>query len=132
MKLLKYWYSAVILAMAHTLVSASPTSFSVCLKEKGVVLYSAWWCTYCFEQLKEIDPSFVDPVEMAYPERVATRFPFHKECGGDPNGLLPDCVPKKANFGAPAVPTIGLSDGTIHVGKMDTKKLSELTSCALP
>lgn len=36
--------------------AAKPNAFAQCLKDNGAVMYSAWWCPYCYMQLHTIAP----------------------------------------------------------------------------
>ncbi len=127
--------SALILAPVLTL--AAPTPFAQCLIEKKVIVYSAWWCPYCFLELRAIDPSFSDRQMMKDSAAVAARFPFLKECGGVALGsLTPNCVPGELNKDTGrtklGVPTNQLADGTLSVGSMDLEELADWSGCPLP
>ena len=129
------FFSALVLA--PLLTNASLTPFAQCLVEKKVVVYSAWWCPYCFLELKAIDPSFSDRQMMKDAAAVTLRFPFLKECGGvAPGSLTPNCVPGELNKDTGrtkvGVPTNKLVDGTLSVGSMDLEELSEWSGCPLP
>ena len=129
------FFSALVLAPLVT--SASPTPFAQCLVEKKVVVYSAWWCPYCFLELKAIDPSFSDRQMMKDAAAIALRFPFLKECGGvNPGSLIPNCVPGELNKDTGrtkvGVPTNQLADGTLNIGSMDLEELAEWSGCPLP
>ena len=116
---------------------AAPTTFATCLKEKSVVMYSAWWCPYCFIELRQIDPSFVDRSGMRDAKAMSLRFPFLKECGGaSPGRLLENCVPASVNKETgekiSGVPTTALADDTLNIGALDLEELASFTGCPLP
>ncbi len=129
------FFSALVLAPLLTF--ATPTPFAQCLVEKKVTVYGAWWCPYCFLELKAIDPSFSDRQMMKNAPAVAARFPFLKECGSEaPGSLIPNCVPEELNKETGrtkvGVPTNKLADGTLSVGSMNLEELAEWSGCPLP
>lgn len=58
---ISWWLLAIAVSLggvsASTHGETSLEMFGKCLKERGVVMYSAWWCPYCFKQLWDLDPT---------------------------------------------------------------------------
>lgn len=135
--------------------SAGPNVFAQCLKDKGAVMYSAWWCGYCYLQLHYIDPiTFLktgkemrEDVAQAQNTPGATILPEYQREMRDPTkmSMVPfviECAdPSTGNLTSPqclshnirATPTWKLEGAPMGRSGMKTpEELSQATGCALP
>jgi hypothetical protein len=129
----------LLTALTLTLLSqVSPaqtvSTFSRCVADSGATMYSAWWCPYCFLQLKRFDPTLVR-ADMKNSEKMKD-FPFMKDCGGEkPGTLTTTCAPKEAR----GVPMWTFANGTppdengkpYSGGTLELEDIAKLTGCTL-
>ena len=128
---------ALILALATARFADAVESsdFSRCVANSGAVMYSAWWCPYCFLELKEFDRKLVR-ADMKDHEKMRA-FPFAKDCGGEKAGsLIPECAPKEAR-GVPYWTfnnvTLINEDGKPYRGGMfPLADIAKYSGCPLP
>ena len=90
-------------------------SFVSCIKDKGALMYGAFWCPHCRAQKNLFGKSekYLPYVECSTP---------------DGNNQLAVCTEKKIE----SYPTWIFSDGSIESGELTLEKLAEKTSCKLP
>lgn len=91
-------------------------AFAQCLTDKGVTMYSAWWCPHCQNQKKLFGRSFkkIHSIECAQP--------------GNPNAQTRECQEAKIN----GYPTWVFADGSRTEGEMSFDALSKKTGCVPP
>ncbi len=89
--------------------------FASCLKEKGAIMYGAFWCPHCQNQKKLFGDS-----EKLLP---------YVECS-TPDGKAQSDVCKQKNI--TSYPTWFFKDESSKSGELTLKELSEKTSCSLP
>jgi thiol-disulfide isomerase/thioredoxin len=94
-------------------------AFAICLKDKGAVLYGAFWCPHCQEQKKLFGTS--------------QKFLPYVECStADGQGQLQICKDQKIV----GYPTWKLADGTVIPNEngagVSLETLAAKTSCPLP
>ncbi|HOK00389.1 MAG TPA: hypothetical protein PLE40_00865 [Candidatus Pacearchaeota archaeon] len=90
-------------------------SFVLCLKEKGVVLYGAFWSKYTNEQKEMFKKS-------------AKLLPYVECSTRDKKGQKQICLEKEID----AYPYWVFQDGSVLRGKLSFSQLSEKTGCPLP
>ena len=94
--------------------------FATCLKDKGAVLYGAWWCPHCQKQKKLFGSS-----ETLLPYVECYIYP-------DVNNPIQACLDKKIE----SYPTWELADGTRlpveNSAGVTLETLAKVTSCVLP
>lgn len=113
----------VVLILAAVLISlfinsnknSSLDSFVSCLKEKGTVVYGAFWCPHCQNQKKLFGSS-----EKLLP---------YIECS-TPDGKEQVAACKDKNV--TSYPTWEFSGGERITGELSLNQLSEKTQCPLP
>lgn len=89
--------------------------FTLCLKEKGVTFYGAFWCSHCQNQKKLFGKS----------EKL---LPYIECSTADGRDQLQICKDKKIG----GYPTWEFADGSREDGELSLEKLSEKTGCQLP
>lgn len=90
-------------------------SFALCLKDKGVIFYGAFWCPHCQNQKRMFGSS-------------ARLLPYVECSTPDGKEKLPICVEKLIqNY-----PTWEFADGTRLTGERSLQELAEKSGCALP
>ncbi|MDO8425640.1 MAG: hypothetical protein Q7T01_03970 [bacterium] len=89
-------------------------ALALCLKEKGVVEYGAYWCPNCQEQKQRFGSGakLIDYVECAMP--------------GNPRAQSPKCQAA----GITGYPTWVFPDGNRLVGLQSLERLAEAAGCA--
>jgi glutaredoxin len=100
----------VLASRANTPAYTGLDDFAKCLTEKGVTMYGAAWCPHCQKEKKNFGSSF--------------QYVKYVECPNSPQVCTA--------AGVENYPTWILGDGTKLEGEQGVKKLSEVTSCALP
>lgn len=90
-------------------------SFASCIKEKGALMYGAFWCPHCRAQKNLFGKS-------------SDLLPYIECSTPDGNNQLAVCTEKKIE----SYPTWIFSDGSIESGELTLEKLAEKTSCELP
>lgn len=91
-------------------------SFGKCLKDKGAVMYGAYWCPHCTKQKKLFGENGFAQVN-------------YTECDArGPNGNPALCKEK----GIKSYPTWIFADGTQKSGEIPLEELAQKTSCELP
>lgn len=90
-------------------------TFTKCLTEKGVNLYTTYWCPHCTEQKKLFGES------LKYVNVV--------EC--DPQGENAQ-IAKCEEKGVTSIPAWEFETGKLDVGVKTIEQLSEKTGCLLP
>lgn len=105
----------------------TPSTFAQCLKDKGAVMYSAWWCGACVRQLRQFDPDL--PADALQDSEKMKRFPFMVECANAKDGKMLDHCQGKDIEGTP---TWHFPDGTAHAGWVELPGLADKTGCKLP
>ena len=88
-------------------------SFALCLKEKGIEFYGAWWCPHCQNQKKLFGNS-------------AKLLPY-VECFAEPDTQNQLQVCKEKNI--TGYPTWKFADGTELNGEVSIEQLSDKTGC---
>ena len=89
--------------------------FALCLKDKGAVLYGAFWCPHCQNQNKMFGRS--------------EKFLPYVECStADGRGRLSSCTEKKIE----GYPTWEFADSSRMTGEIPLETLSKKTGCPLP
>ncbi len=91
------------------------TSFAMCLKSSGTIMYGAFWCPHCAATKKMFGAAAED-------------LPYHECSTPDGNSQLPDCTAK----GVKGYPTWVFPDGTRLQGETTLQVLSQRSGCALP
>ena len=89
--------------------------FAQCLKDKGAVLYGAFWCPHCQAQKK----LFGD---------AQKNLPYVECSTPDGKGQLDICTQNKID----GYPTWTFSDGTRQSGELSLEALAGKTGCGLP
>ncbi len=89
--------------------------FAVCLKDKGVTFYGAFWCPHCQAQKALFGNS-------------AKKLPYVECSTPDSQGQLKVCGDKKIV----SYPTWEFADGSRETGEVLLAKLSEKSGCVLP
>ena len=89
--------------------------FAKCLKDKGLVLYGAFWCTHCHDQKELFGTSqqYLPYVECSTP---------------DANSQLQICQDKNI----PGYPTWIMPDGSRESGGLSLETLAQKSGCTLP
>lgn len=88
---------------------------AMCLKDKGVIFYGAFWCPHCQN-------------EKAIFGRSARLLPYVECSTPDGNSQTPECTAK----GIKGYPTWIFPDGTRTEGEMTPQQLAEKSGCELP
>ncbi|RJQ26054.1 hypothetical protein C4565_07500 [Candidatus Parcubacteria bacterium] len=96
------WYSA-----QPEPPTAEVTALSLCLKEKGVVMYGTYWCPHCQNQKKEFGSAFENITYVECTER-------EKEC---------------IDAGVQGYPTWTFPDGTQLAGQQELYVLAKKAGC---
>ena len=99
------WYSA-----RSKPISPEVEKLSLCLKEKGAIMYGAYWCSHCQKQKAEFGESFKN---ISYVECTEKE----KECN---------------DAGVVGYPTWIFPDGTKLSGEQELKTLAEKAGCPFP
>lgn len=89
-------------------------SFAICLGEKDVKFYGAFWCPHCQNQKKLFGNS-------------AKLLPYIECSTADQRGQLQICIDNKIE----SYPTWTFSDGSKETGEVSLQKLSEKSGCDL-
>ena len=101
--------------------SAELDGFAMCLKDKGVTFYGAFWCPHCASQ-------------KALFGKSAKLLPYVECSTPDGNSQLQVCKEKNITsyptWDFPAMN--GATSTERYPGEMDLQALSERTGCALP
>lgn len=84
--------------------------FSQCLRDKGITMYGAEWCSHCQAQKQLFGKSF--------------RYISYVECPQDPQHCLA--------VGIEAYPTWITANGEKMVGEQKLEDLSRISGCSLP
>ena len=106
---------AVAFKSASEDTSGKYDAFATCLKDKGAVLYGAFWCPHCQAQKKLFGSSenFLPYVECSTPDmKDQTQICKDKEITG--------------------YPTWEFADGSRLSGEISLETLAQKTSCVLP
>mgnify|MGYP001561540862 FL=1 len=90
-------------------------AFVLCLKDKSVMFYGAFWCPHCQTQ----------KVMFGKSQKL---LPYTECSTPDGNNQLSVCRDKKID----GYPTWEFSDGSRESGEVPLEKLSEKTGCPLP
>jgi glutaredoxin len=90
--------------------------FAKCLKDKGAVMYGAFWCPHCANQKK------------AFGEEGFAQVNYVECDGRDPKGKPALCEEKKVA----SYPTWIFADGSRLTGEQSLKELGIRTSCPVP
>ena len=132
----KMVFALMLTLLAARFAGAQDSSdFSRCVANSGAVMYSAWWCPYCFLALKEFDRTLTRR-DMKDSEKMRA-FPFAKDCGGEKAGsLIPECVPKEAR----GVPFWSFGNGALFNengkpykgGMLPLTDIAKYSGCPLP
>jgi len=85
---------------------------AMCLEEKGVKFYGAFWCPHCQEQKKVFGAS-------------AKLLPYIECSTGNAAGQLPVCIDAKID----SYPTWEFSDGEMLIGIMELEDLAARAGC---
>lgn len=94
--------------------SSKLDSFAKCLKDKGAVMYGAFWCSHCKDQKNMFGAS-----EKYLP---------YVECSNSDNSETQTCKNEEIN----GYPTWKFLDKTNHSGVMTLGELALKTGCVLP
>lgn len=90
-------------------------NFAICLKDKGVTFFGAFWCPHCQAQKKLFGNS-------------AKKLPY-MECS-TPDGKSQTQICKDENI--KSYPTWRFADKSEETGEVSLEKLSEKSGCELP
>jgi len=99
-------------------ISSKPSKldgFAICLKDKGVKFYGAFWCSHCQNQKALFGTS----------EKL---LPYIECSTPDGNRQLDICIQKKIE----TYPTWFFPDESSKSGELSLQELSEKSSCQLP
>lgn len=115
--------------------STAMRMFGQCLVLKGVHMYTASWCPYCFAQLKEMDGS-LKRSEMESHEKMSA-FPFLVECTGvEPYTIQKGCLPKGARgvpmWTFPRTPPLDEGGDAYTGGQLPLTDIAAYSGCPLP
>lgn len=141
----------VCLPASATFADRTPNAFASCLKEKGAVMYGAWWCPYCYVQMRIIDPvaftqsnerMIADLARAKSDPSVTPKFygeardpskrkaaPYALECANDDRSTKAECK-QEGIRGYPTWKLAGQPMG--DAGMKDLEELSRATGCLLP
>lgn len=90
-------------------------TFTQCLKDKGVIMYGAFWCPHCQATKRMFGSS-------------AKLLPYVECSTPDGKGQLQACIDKEIkNY-----PTWEFADGSRLTGERTLQELAEKTGCVLP
>lgn len=90
-------------------------NFALCLKDKKVTFYGAFWCPHCQNQKKL----------FGYSQRL---LPYVECSTPDGQGTTPICSSKNIK----SYPTWEFPDGSQQVGEVSLKELAQKSGCELP
>lgn len=108
--------AAILLSACGDALGDKYVGFAKCLKDKGVVMYGAYWCPHCANQKKRFGGAGYAALNYV-------------EC--DPRGVKGNpqlCLEK----GIKGYPTWDFPDGTREEGEMELAELAEKSQCELP
>lgn len=111
--------SAIVIVIIAGMVWYSSTpgqydNLALCLKDKGVTFYGAFWCPHCQEQKSAFG-------------RSARLLPYVECSTPDGSGQLSVCKDKKIE----GYPTWMFADGSVKAQVLTPIELSGMTSCPL-
>jgi hypothetical protein len=91
------------------------STLALCLKNRGVVFYGAFWCPYCQK-------------EKALFGDAAGLLPYVECSNPDARGQTPVCIQQSIR----KYPTWVFPDGTRVIAKLSPQALAEKSGCAAP
>jgi hypothetical protein len=117
------WIGIAALAVAAGIAYAVTSSrepgqldgFAMCLKDKAVTFYGAFWCSHCQNQKRLFGKS-------------AKLLPYVECSTPDGRGQLSACTEKKIE----GYPTWEFADGSRESGEVTLERLAEKSGCTLP